>query len=287
MSSRTSTDMLDPLVSSAIRHGSLRPTTLWQEGAVESRSGLPLNMVLADSYRIVRQIGGGGFGITYAAEDIRLGTTVAVKEYYPDAFGDRDADMSVRPKSERHKPTFDWGRVSFIEEARTLARFQHSSIVRVSQIFEAHSTAYMVMDFERGENFESWLRHLEGRPSQADLDRIAAPLLDALQMIHAEQFLHRDIAPDNIIIRPDGTPVLLDFGAARRAVAERSRALTGIVKAGYSPHEQYATDSRMQGPWSDIYALGGTLYRAIAGVAPEEATLRIADDPMVPASKIG
>src|SRR6478752_5115343 len=89
------------------------------------------------------------FGITYAAEDIRLGTTVAVKEYYPDAFGDRDADMSVRPKSDRHKPTFDWGRVSFIEEARTLARFQHSSIVRVSQIFEAHSTAYMVMDFER------------------------------------------------------------------------------------------------------------------------------------------
>jgi protein kinase-like protein/PDZ domain-containing protein len=172
-------------------------------------------------------------------------------------------------------------------EARTLARFQHSSIVRVSQIFEAHSTAYMVMDFERGENLESWLKRLEGRPSQADLDCIAAPLLDALEMIHAEKFLHRDIAPDNIIIRPDGTPVLLDFGAARRAVAERSRALTGIVKAGYSPHEQYATDSRMQGPWSDIYALGGTLYRAIAGNAPEEATLRIADDPMIPASKLG
>src|SRR6476659_2621750 len=155
MSSRTSTDMLDPLVSSAIRHGSLRPTTLWQEGAVESQSGLPLNMVFAGSYRILRQIGGGGFGITYAAEDIRLGTIVAGKEYYPDAFGDRDADLSVRPKSDRHRPTFDWGRASFIEEARTLARFQHSSIVRVSQIFEAHSTAYMVMDFERGENFES------------------------------------------------------------------------------------------------------------------------------------
>jgi serine/threonine protein kinase len=146
-------------------------------------------MVLAGSYRILRQIGGGGFGITYAAEDIRLGTTVAVKEYYPDAFGDRDADLSVRPKSDRHRPTFDWGRASFIEEARTLARFQHSSIVRVSQIFEAHSTAYMVMDFERGENLESWLKRLEGRPSQADLDCIAAPLLDALEMIHAENSL--------------------------------------------------------------------------------------------------
>lgn len=254
---------------------------------MESRSGLPKNIVLADSYRILRQIGGGGFGITYAAEDIRLTTTVAIKEYYPEAFGDRDAKMSVRPKSERHKSTFEWGRVSFLQEARTLARFQHPSVVRVSRIFEANSTAYMVMDFERGENFESWLKRLDGAPSQGELDRIVVPLLDALEIMHAEKFLHRDIAPDNIIIRPDGTPVLLDFGAARRAVAERSHALTGIVKAGYSPNEQYASDSRLQGPWSDIYALGGTLYRAVAGVAPEEATLRVADDRLVRAIDIG
>ena len=89
-------------------------------------------------------------------------------------------------------------------------------------------------------------------------------------MMHAQNFLHRDIAPDNIIVRPDGTPVLLDFGTARRAVAEKSRALTGIVKAGYSPQEQYAADSRLQGPWSDLYAFGGTLYRAVTGKAPEE-----------------
>jgi len=181
--------------------------------------------VLADSYRVLRQIGGGGFGITYAAEDIRLGTTVAIKEYYPEAFGDRDSTMTVRPKSERHKSTFDWGKSSFLQEARMLARFQHPSIVRVSRVFEAHSTAYMVMDFERGENFDTWLNRLGRAPTQDELDRIAAPLLGALEMMHDEKFLHRDIAPDNIIVRADGTPVLLDFGAARRAIAERSHAL--------------------------------------------------------------
>jgi len=245
---------------------------------LDSRLGLPADTVLGESYRILRRIGSGGFGITYAAGDIHLGRTVAIKEYYPEEFGDRDSTMSVRPKSERHKPTFEWGRSSFIQEARTLARFQHQSVVRVSRVFEANSTAYMVMDFEAGQNFETWLRDLGRLPAQEELDRIVAPLLDALEMMHAENFLHRDIAPDNIIIRADGSPVLLDFGAARRAVAERSRALTGIVKAGYSPHEQYATDGRMQGPWSDLYALGGTLYRAITGKPPDEAALRMVDD---------
>ena len=137
-------------------------------------------------------------------------------------------------------------------------------------MFEANSTAYMVMRFEQGQSFEAWLKGLGRPPTQEELDRIAAPLLDALEMMHAENFLHRDIAPDNIIVRADGTPVLLDFGAARRAVAEMSRALTGIVKAGYSPQEQYASDSRLQGPWSDIYALGGTLYRAVTGGSPKK-----------------
>ena len=105
-------------------------------------------------------------------------------------------------------------------------------------------------------------------------------------MMHAANFLHRDIAPDNIIVRTDGTPVLLDFGAARRAVAEMSRSLTGIVKAGYSPHEQYSSDGRLQGPWSDLYALGGTLYRAVTGKAPEEATLRFDEDHMASAAKL-
>ena len=252
---------------------------------MDSRLLLPVNTVLDGSYRIVRVVGSGGFGITYEAEDINLGTMVAIKEYYPFDFGDRDRTMSVRPKSDRHKQTFEWGRSNFLQEARTLARFEHPSIVRVTRVFEANSTAYMVMRFEQGQSFEEWLRGLGRPPTQDELDGIIAPLLDALQMMHAANFLHRDIAPDNIIIRTDGTPVLLDFGAARRAVAEMSRSLTGIVKAGYSPHEQYTSDGRLQGPWSDLYAFGGTLYRAVTGKAPEEATLRFDEDRMAPAAQ--
>jgi serine/threonine protein kinase len=250
---------------------------------LDSRLTLPPNTVLDVSYRIERVIGSGGFGITYAAEDLNLGTQVAIKEYYPFDFGDRDATMNVRPKSERHEKTFRWGRSNFLQEARNLAHFEHPSIVRVTRVFEANSTAYMVMRFERGQNFEEWLRDLGRPPSQQELDGIVTPLLEALEMMHEANFLHRDIAPDNIIVRSDGTPVLLDFGAARRAVAEMSRAVTGIVKPGYSPHEQYTSDNRLQGPWSDLYAFGGTLYRALTGRPPEEATLRVDEDRMPPA----
>ena len=251
---------------------------------MDSRFALPVGTIVDGSYRIERVVGSGGFGITYVAEDIKLGTTVALKEYYPFDFGDRDDALSVRPKSDRHKKTFEWGRSSFLQEARTLGRFRHPSIVRVTRVFEAHSTAYMVMDYEQGPPLEAWLKGLNGPPGQEQLDRLIIPLLGALEIMHGEKFLHRDIAPDNIIVRADGTPVLLDFGAARRAVAEMSKAITGIVKAGYSPPEQYSADGRLQGPWSDIYALGGTLYFALTGKAPEEATLRVDVDHMVSAT---
>jgi serine/threonine protein kinase len=213
--------------------------------------------------------------------------------------------LATLPKSDRHENTFDWGFSRFLQEARTLARFDHPSIVRVTRVFEANATAYMVMRLEQGQSFEAWLNDLGRLPTQEELDSIVAPLLDALQMMHAENFLHRDIAPDNIIVRADGSPVLVDFGAARQAVVEMSRAMTGIepgyspheqypsdsrmtgiVKAGYSPFEQYSSDSRLQGPWSDLYALGGTLYRAVTGARPEQATLRVDEDHMPPASQV-
>src|SRR5215470_6064709 len=247
---------------------------------VDTRFALPENAIIDGSYRTLRVVGSGGFGITYEAEDINLGTTVALKEYYPFDFGDRDGMTTVRPKSDRHRQTFEWGRTSFLREARTLARFDHASIVRVTRVFEANSTAYMVMRLEQGQSYEAWLKNLGRPPIQEELDRITNSLLDALKTIHDSDILHRDIAPDNIIVRRDGTPVLLDFGAARRAVAEMSQSLTRIVKPGYSPHEQYSSENRMQGPWSDLYALGGTLYRAVTGKRPDEATLRFDDDRM-------
>ena len=135
---------------------------------------LPINTVLDGSYRIERVVGSGGFGITYEAEDMNLATTVALKEYYPVEFGDRDATMSVRPKSERHKKTFEWGRASFLQEARTLARFGHPSIVRVTRVFEANSTAYMVMALRAGAE----LRGLAQEPraaADAGGARLASP----------------------------------------------------------------------------------------------------------------
>ncbi|HZT48528.1 MAG TPA: serine/threonine-protein kinase [Hyphomicrobiaceae bacterium] len=248
----------------------------------DTRLSLPEGTIL-DTYLLCGVIGSGGFGITYRAEDVNLKTPVALKEYYPADFGDREADMSVRPKSERHKASFEWGRASFLKEAQMLALFRHPGIVRVTRVFEANSTAYMVMDFEQGQSLESWLRGIGRAPTQSELDNIALPVLDALELMHAKSFLHRDIAPDNIIVRPDGSPVLIDFGAARHAVGQMSRSLTRIIKAGYSPTEQYAAAGSLQGPWSDLYALGATLYRAVSGRPPEEATLRMDEDAMVPA----
>src|SRR5215813_2799882 len=253
--------------------------------ALDPRLALPVNAVLDGNYRIERVVGAGGFAVTYEAEDLLLRKKVAVKEYYPIDFGDRDAAMRILPKSEVHTTTFEWGRLNFLEEARTLARLEHPSIVRVVRVFEANSTAYMVMHFEDGHSFEAWLTSLNRAPMQQELDAIIAPLLDALDLIHSAGILHRDIAPDNIIIRADGSPVLLDFGAARRADAAAGRNLTGIVKAGYSPPEQYTSNCRLQGPWSDFYALGGTLYLAVTGRAPEEAMLRMDKDCMTTAAK--
>jgi len=247
---------------------------------VDTRPALPANTVLDGSYLITRVVGTGGFGITYEAEDIGLGIKVAIKEYFPSGFSERDASLSVHPRSGQDEQPFEWGRSNFLQEARTLASFEHPGIVRVSRVFEANSTAYMVMGFEQGQSFDAWLKELGRPPMQDELDCIVAPLLDVLETMHAADILHRDIAPDNIIIRPDGTPVLLDFGAARRAASETGRRFTNIVKAGYSPCEQYASDASRQGPWSDLYALGGTLYRAVTGKTPEEASSRIDEDRM-------
>lgn len=238
---------------------------------------------LVGDFRIERVLGAGGFGITYLAEELALGRKVTIKEYFPSDFAARTSTAEAAPRSQDCASDYRWGLDRFIEEAQTLARFSHPNIVRVYRYFRANNTAYMVLHFEEGQSLKSWLKGLARAPRQKELDAIIAPLLDALELIHKQDFLHRDIAPDNIIIRKDGSPVLIDFGSARGEIAAHSKTVSALVKPGYSPYEQYAETSRQQGPWTDIYALGATLYHAVTGKRPADSPSRMVKDELVPA----
>ena len=231
-----------------------------------------------------RVLGYGGFGITYLGWNLSLDIPVAIKEYLPTGLATREQDGSVVPQTAQAAADFQWGLERFVDEARTLARFQHPNIVGVHQYFEAHSTAYIVMDYVEGEDLSAHLER-KGTLQEAELKAILYPLLSALEVVHGADFLHRDIKPGNIVLRDtDGSPVLLDFGAARQAVGAKSRSVTSIVTPGYAPIEQYSSQGH-QGPWTDIYALGGVCYRALTGQAPEDATDRMRDDPLVPVAQ--
>ncbi len=243
---------------------------------------LPSGTVLAGDYRIERVLGAGGFGITYLAEETPLARLVTIKEYFPADYAARDGKVDACPRSRDCAEDYRWGLDRFLEEAQTLAKFDHPNIVRVYRYFRANSTGYMVLHFEEGQSFKGWLKSLGRAPRQHELDRVIAPLLDALELIHGADFLHRDIAPDNIIIRKDGSPVLIDFGSARGEIAQHSMTVSALIKPGYSPYEQYATNSRQQGPWSDIYSLGATLYQAITGKRPPDAPSRMVADELIP-----
>lgn len=242
---------------------------------------------LAGDYRIDRVLGAGGFGVTYLAHEIALNRLVTIKEYFPADFAARFGGLEAGPRSQGSTKDYNWGLDRFLEEAQTLAKFDHPNIVRVYRIFKANNTAYMVLQWEEGQSLKSWLKSLGRAPRQKEIDRIIAPLLSALETIHKTEFLHRDIAPDNIIIRTNGDPVLIDFGAARGDIAAHSKTKTvsALVKPGYSPYEQYAETSRQQGPWTDIYALAATLYHAITGQRPPDSPSRMLKDEYVPAAQ--
>jgi hypothetical protein len=244
-------------------------------------------------YRIESVLGQGGFGITYLAHDTNLDKPVAIKEYLPVELAARESDSTVHPFTEDRRDQYVWGLTRFIEEARTLANFDHPNIVRVHSVFEENATAYMVMTHEVGENLAD-LAKFARLSSEDVLLAIAYPLIDALEHIHAAGFIHRDVKPANIVVRPDGDPVLLDFGSARLALGGKTRTLTSVVSAGYAPYEQYQTEGGNQGPWTDMYSLGATLYAAInRGRGPLDAIVRGnaqiegRPDPMEPATVIG
>lgn len=243
-----------------------------------------------DEYIIEKVLGVGGFGITYKAED-NLGRAVAIKEYMPVGIATRSNDaVTVHPASNNHADDFEWGLDRFRMEAQTLVAFRHPNIVSVFRYFATNGTAYLVMEFQEGETLADLL-HPDKTLTEDEIHEFLDPLLDGLEEVHRADFAHRDIKPGNIFIRRDGSPALIDFGAARQAMGSHSRALTSIVTAGYAPYEQYETDT-IQGPWTDIYAIGATLYRAVTGERPIEAprragaVMRGEDDPNPSAAKV-
>lgn len=244
---------------------------------------LPHRTVLNGQFIVGKVLGKpGGFGITYLGWDINLATLVAVKEYLPRDYAGRDSDhASVMAHSREDASLFRFGLEQFLQEARTLARFDHPNVVRTRSFFEQNGTAYLVMDYLQGVNLSEYLASKGGRLNEQQAAEIMLPILDGLQEVHAKGFLHRDIKPQNIYVTSTGRPILLDFGAARQAMGERSRSLSVVLTPGFSPYEQYHRRGE-QGPWTDIYALAATYYYLLTGQAPPDAPERVATDELVP-----
>lgn len=237
-------------------------------------------------YRIDRVLGQGGFGITYLATDVHLDAKVAVKEYLPESIAFRATDASVSVHSSAQRDRYRSGLEAFLVEARTLAAFRHPNIVRVARFFEAHRTAYMVLEYERGQPLKAWWP-AQRTIGEAALVRLLQPLFDGVAVLHAAGVLHRDIKPDNIQVREDdGSLVLLDFGSAQQA-AGSAQSADVIVTPGFAPIEQYGHGA--QGPWTDLYALGATLYWMVTGRRPPDAEARAQApvDPLTPAVEAG
>ena len=249
-------------------------------------NALPLGTMLGE-FELVRVLGEGGFGVVYLAHDHSLRREVAIKEYMPAALASRDGDLQVKFASERNRAVFGAGLISFINEARLLAKFDHPSLVKVYRFWQANGTAYMVMPFYEGATLRDTLRQLGGPPDERWLMAFLGALTEALGVIHADHFLHRDIAPDNILLLAgSGRPLLLDFGAARLVIGDATQALTAILKPGFAPVEQYAElPGLKQGPWTDVYALCAVVYTAIMGRKPPVSVGRTVRDNYLPLAR--
>ena len=232
-------------------------------------------------FEILRVLGVGGFGIVYLTQDHSLERQVALKEYMPAALASRGVGPMITVRSASFAETYAIGLRSFVNEARLLARFDHPSLVKVYRFWEDNATAYMVMPYLQGITLRDARKAMTHAPDEAWILGVIHPMLDALELLHREGVYHRDIAPDNILLPPVGQPILLDFGAARHVISDRTQSLTAILKPSYAPIEQYAEMTQMrQGPWTDIYALGAVMHFLLFGVPPAPATARaMQDDP--------
>lgn len=257
---------------------SVCPDCGYDEAERRSPYILPYRTLLNNQYLVGRVLGKpGGFGITYLGWDIQLNNLVAVKEYIPRDVAGRDTDqITVMAHTQQQEEAFEYGLNQFLQEARTMAKFDHPNLVRIRSFFRQNGTAYLVMDYYQGLTLAEYVALQGGRLAQQTAVDIMMPIMDGLREIHDHGFLHRDVKPQNIYLTETGRPILLDFGAARAALTERS--LSIVMTPGYAPPEQYHRKGG-QGPWTDIYACAATLYYLVSGVTPLDGTERaISDD---------
>jgi serine/threonine protein kinase len=251
---------------------------------------LECGSILAGSYMVGRVLGQGGFGITYVGLDLNLEMKVAIKEYYPEGCVTRDTHthISVLTFAGEKELQFEKGKERFVSEAKSLAKFAGDpGIVGVRSFFYENGTAYIVMDYVEGETLKSYVAKRGGKLPAAEVLALFQPLFQSLARVHGIGLLHRDVSPDNIILRGNGTLVLLDFGAARQMSVAGEHSNTINVKHGFAPEEQYRTRGE-QGPWTDVYALAATMYRLMTGVMPPQALDRLTNEAILtPPSELG
>lgn len=249
---------------------------------------LPENTVLAGQYIIQTVLGQGGFGITYKALDRKTGKTVAVKEFFPDTMATRvpgNTEITAYPGDRGEN--FIYGKQCFLQEAETLAQFiGNENIVQIYSYFEEYGTAYFVMDYIEGTSLDEYVKKQGGKLSYEEASSLLIPVMDALSAVHKKGIVHRDVSPDNIYITSDGKVKLIDFGAARQSLGDKSQSLDVILKHGFAPKEQYMRRGK-QGPYTDVYALGATFYYVLTGRKPLDALERVDNDELVAPSVFG
>jgi serine/threonine protein kinase len=235
------------------------------------------------TYRIASVLSCGGFSIVYLAYD-ENDQPVAIKEYLPSQLALRKEGDALPSIADENLATFRYGMKCFFEEGRSLARLSHPNVVRVLNFFRANETVYMVMRYERGRTLQEHIQARRGSIKENFIRHVFALLLNGLREVHSNKLLHLDIKPANIYIRNDGSPVLIDFGAARQTLAEEGLKLNPMYTPGFAPPEQYR-NRELLGPWSDVYAIGASMFACLAGVAPQAADVRLEKDRYVSATK--
>jgi eukaryotic-like serine/threonine-protein kinase len=248
--------------------------------AAQNNAPLPDGLEIA-GYRIVKKIASGGFSIVYLAYDGE-GNAVAIKEYLPSGLALRQPGEILPVISKQNLSVFRIGLKCFFEEGRALARIVHPNVVRVVNFFRANDTVYMVMAYESGHTLQEHIARHAARGSrlgEAFIRQVFSGICSGLREVHANRLLHLDLKPANIYLRTDGSPLLLDFGAARQTINADAPMLTPMYTPGYAPPELYSKGSPL-GPWSDIYSLGAAMFACLAGAPPQPADQRRGEDKM-------